>query len=96
MTYGLDLTEEFKGVKYYGREVGVLQGGKVEVLVMFEETLGDVLSPYCSGLKDSDPDYELAISIDDGIFCYVPTEVLQHDDEYVCKWCDKHDIDVYF
>lgn len=68
MTYGLDLTEEFKGVKYYGREVGVLQGGKVEVLVMFEETLGDVLSPYCSGLKDSDPDYELAISIDDGIF----------------------------
>ena len=85
----------FQGVKYYGRVVNNKFGEEFEDFIMFEEALGDVLSPYICGDKESDEEtWKQICSIDDEIWCYVPKDVLQRSDEEVIKWCKEHSIDV--
>lgn len=94
MTEGLDKTCTFQGTKYYGRFV--YNKANDEHLLMFEELLGDVLSPYICGMKDCDEEtFKEVMDIDDTIYCYVPMEILQNpDDEEVIKWCHENAIDV--
>ena len=82
----------FKGVEYHGR---VVINKEDEGLVMFEEKLGDVLSPFVCGEEECDKEtWKRVCDIDDEIWCYVPKDVLQRSDEEVIKWCIEHSIDV--
>lgn len=92
MTLGLDLKETFNGITYHGRIVRLPEPDEAgfEELTMFEEGLADVLIE-----KDTD-DFvsKEAQRIDERIFCYVPINILQHDDEYVINWCHENGIDL--
>ena len=90
MTISLNKKETFNGITYYGRTVKLPHKDEVgfEELSMFEDTLADVL------LENDEYVSEEARDIDERIFCYVPREVLQHDDDYVIQWCKENDIDL--
>jgi len=89
----LNLSCTFKGAEYHGRRV--YNKNEDESLVMFEDALGDVFSPFLCGSEECDEEtYKQACNIDENIFCYIPKEVLIRSDEEVIKWCEEHSIDV--
>ena len=64
-----------------------------EELLMFEESLGDVLAPYATGEIEDAFSYD-AVTFYDMIFCFVPKDILVKSDDEVIKWCYEHNIDL--
>ena len=88
----LDNVYTFKNVEYRGRFV---RNKEDDNILIFEESLGDILSPYICGDKECDEEtWKQVCEIDENIWCYVPKDVLQRSDKKVIKWCEEHSIDV--
>ena len=90
----------FDGKEYFGRYVEIEHNnGEKETLLMYEDSLGDIVSTYFDGTKEivSEEDKKLssqAQSIDEDIYCYVPKDILTQSNEVVIKWCQENNIDI--
>lgn len=81
----LDKVTMFEGAKYYGREVK-FEG---ETMLMMEDGLEKALKPYFDGTKEKTKE---ADQVDEGVYCYVPADVLKKSDKEVLAWCDERGI----
>ena len=57
---------------------------------MFEETLKNAMEPYL--LSDELTDEE--VNTYNGIFCFVPKDILIQNDDKVIEWCIENGIDL--
>jgi hypothetical protein len=82
----------FQGKNYFGRTVHFhnKETNIDKKLLMFEETLKNAMEPYL--LSDELTDEE--VNTYNGIFCFVPKDILIQDDDRVIEWCIENGIDL--
>lgn len=91
----LDEKITFKGKEYFGRIVPFHSNemGRDEELLMYEDSLSEVLEPYIiDDIEDADS-YD-AVAFYNQIFCFVPKDILVKSDDEVIQWCYENNIDL--